>query len=83
MVMKHGEKWRLCRKLVHQQFYEGRCETEHIRLQNAEAAQMLKDFLVEPKGLMGHPRRFSNSIIMSLGKGPIGEDGEKKNTWTG
>lgn len=66
--MNYGEKWKFFRKLIHQEFNERRCEREHITLQNAEAVQMLKDFLVEPEGLMGHPRRFSNSIIMSLGK---------------
>lgn len=66
LVMRHGDKWRLFRKLMHQQFHEARCEREHITLQNAEAVQMLKDFLVDPKGLMEHPKRFSNSIIMSL-----------------
>lgn len=68
LVMKNGEKWRLFRKLLHQKFNENRCEKEHITLQNAEAVQMLKDCLVEPEGLMRHPKRFSNSIIMSLGK---------------
>lgn len=68
LVMRHGELWRLFRKLVHQKFHESRCEREHITLQNAEAVQMLKDCLTEPEGLMRHPKRFSNSIIMSLGK---------------
>ncbi|MCJ1348478.1 hypothetical protein MMC31_006710 [Peltigera leucophlebia] len=66
LVMKQGEKWRLFRKLVHQQLLESRCEREHITLQNAEAVQMLNDFMVDPNGLMGHPKRFSNSIIMSV-----------------
>lgn len=68
LLMNPGEKWRLLRKLMHQQFHEARCEREHITLQNAEAVQMLRDFLVEPEELMQHPRRFSNSIIMSLGR---------------
>ena len=68
LMMNCGAKWRLLRKLIHQQFNEARCEREHITLQNAEAVQMLRDFLVEPKGLMLHPKRFNNSIIMSLGK---------------
>lgn len=68
LMMNCGAKWRLLRKLIHQQFNEARCERDHITLQNAEAVQMLKDFLAEPKGLMLHPKRFNNSIIMSLGK---------------
>ncbi|MCJ1346970.1 hypothetical protein MMC31_005190 [Peltigera leucophlebia] len=65
-LMNSGEKWRLLRKLGYQQFNEARCEREHLTLQNAEVVQMLKDFLVEPEGLMWHPKRFNNSIIMSL-----------------
>jgi len=68
LVMNHGDKWRKFRKLVHQQFHETRCEREHITLQNAEAVQMLRDFCVAPESLMQHPKRFSNSIIMTLRK---------------
>ena len=68
LVMNLGERWRLLRKLMYQKFHESRCEREYITLQNAEAVQMLKDYLVEPEGLMRQPKRFSNSIIMSLGK---------------
>ena len=68
LVMNQGDKWRLFRKLMHQQFNEGKCEKQHIVLQNAEAVQMLRDFLMEPENLMQHPKRFSNSIIMSLGE---------------
>ncbi|RMZ77835.1 hypothetical protein DV737_g4172, partial [Chaetothyriales sp. CBS 132003] len=66
LVMMHGDKWRLFRKLVHQQFNEVRCEREHITLQNAEAVQMMRDFCVAPGELMNHPKRFSNSIVMAL-----------------
>lgn len=68
LMMNHGERWRLIRKLVYQTFNESKCEKEHVTLQNAEAVQLLKDCLVEPEGLMEHPKRFANSIIMSLGK---------------
>ena len=64
LVMQHGDKWRKFRKLIHQQFNEGRVETEHVTLVNAEATQMMRDFFVSPEGLMLHPKRFSNSIIM-------------------
>lgn len=66
LVMAHSDKWRLFRKLVHQQFHEAKCEKEHVPLQNAEAVQMLNDFCVMPEQMMNHPKRFSNSIIMSL-----------------
>ena len=68
LVMQQGPKWKLFRKLLHQQFNEGRGEREHIKLQDAEAVQMLRDFVVQPEQLMVHPKRFSNSIIMSLSK---------------
>ena len=66
LVMAHGKKWILFRKLIHQHFHEARCEREHVTLQNAEAVQMLRDFCVEPEQLMNYPKRFSNSIIMTL-----------------
>ncbi|MCJ1466164.1 hypothetical protein MMC07_004783 [Pseudocyphellaria aurata] len=66
LVMAHSEKWRLFRKLIHQQFHEAKCEKEHVPLQNAEAVQMLNDFCVMPEQMMSHPKRFSNSIIMTL-----------------
>lgn len=51
-------------------FQESRCEREHVGLQEAEACQMVRDFLVEPGGVMGHPKRFSNSVVMSLRERP-------------
>ncbi|MCJ1468497.1 hypothetical protein MMC07_007126 [Pseudocyphellaria aurata] len=67
--MSHSDKWRLLRKLLHQYFHEAKCEKEHVLLQNAEAVQMLNDFCVMPEQMMGHPKRFSNSIIMALAFG--------------
>lgn len=64
--MRYGDKWRLFRKLVHQKFREELCESEHVKLIEAEATQMCHDFLTSPEGLMNHPKRFSNSIIMSI-----------------
>ena len=66
--MQHGDKWRKFRKLVHQQLNEGRVEREHVTLVNAEATQMMRDFCISPEGMMLHPKRFSNSIIMSQGQ---------------
>jgi len=48
------------------QFNENRVEKEHVKLVEAEATQMLFDFMHEPEKLNLHPKRFSNSIIMSL-----------------
>lgn len=39
-----------------------------MHLQNAEAVQLMRDFLVDPQNHMEHPKRFSNSITNSLGK---------------
>lgn len=66
LIMTNNEKWKLFRKLVHQTFNQTRCDKEHIALQNAEAVQMLNDFCDEPEKFMSHPKRFSNSIIMSV-----------------
>ncbi|KAK0657876.1 cytochrome P450 [Cercophora newfieldiana] len=54
------------RLLVHQFFMESMVAKQHITVINAEATQMLHDFVVQPSGAMKHPKRFSNSIIMSL-----------------
>ncbi|KAK6382185.1 hypothetical protein LTS17_004072 [Exophiala oligosperma] len=45
---------------------ETMCDKKHVNVVNAEAIQMLRDTVVDPKGLMKHPKRFANSIIMSL-----------------
>lgn len=68
LVMNYGNTWRLFRKILHQKFMESRCEKEHIKLLNAEAVQMLRDFCIAPEEHMLHPKRYSNSIIMSLSR---------------
>ena len=68
LVMNYGETWRKVRKLVHQYFMEPTCEKHHIHVQNAEAIQMVHDFMVDPDNHMAHPKRYSNSITNSLGK---------------
>jgi hypothetical protein len=66
-MMQYSDTWRTMRKLIHQFFMESRCEKEHYQVQEAEASQMLYDFMTEPEKHMLHPKRFSNSITMSLG----------------
>ncbi|KAF2182283.1 cytochrome P450 [Zopfia rhizophila CBS 207.26] len=66
LLMHYGEKWRLFRKLLQNQFNEARVEREHVRLVDAEATQMVYEMMMSPDNLMLHPKRFSNSIIMSL-----------------
>lgn len=68
LLMQYSDQWRTCRKLVHQYFMEQMVMKQHINVVNAEAVQMLHDLLVQPEGHMKHPKRFSNSIIMSLSK---------------
>jgi cytochrome P450 len=66
LVMDYGNTWRAFRKIVHENFKESMVVNEHTKLVNAEAVQMCRDFLVMPGKHMEHPKRFSNSIVMSL-----------------
>ncbi|OIW27060.1 putative cytochrome P450 [Coniochaeta ligniaria NRRL 30616] len=66
LIMQYSDRWRTCRKLVHQFFMESMVVKHHVDVVDAEAVQMLRDFVVDPQGHMRHPKRFSNSIIMSL-----------------
>ena len=68
MFMNADKRWQRGRKLYYQHLMESRCEKDHVAVQNAEAIQMLRDISTEPENLMYHPKRFSNSIIMSLSK---------------
>lgn len=68
LVMQYGQQWRTFRKLIHQYFMESMVEKNHIEVQNAEAVQMLRDMCLRPDQHMRHPKRYSNSIIMSLGR---------------
>jgi cytochrome P450 len=66
LVMQYGERWRMLRKIIHQYFMEPQCERQHWKVQEAEAKQMLHDFLTMPEDHMLHPKRYSNSITNSL-----------------
>ncbi|KAH8804413.1 putative cytochrome P450 [Xylogone sp. PMI_703] len=66
LVMQYGDLWRSFRKLIHQYFMESMVENNHIKVQDAEAIQMVHDFCLRPDQHMLHPKRYSNSIIMSL-----------------
>ncbi|KAK8930288.1 Cytochrome P450 monooxygenase patH [Metarhizium anisopliae] len=68
LLMQYSGKWRACRKLIHQFFMESMVVNNHLALVDAEAVQMVRDFVEEPENFMQHPKRFSNSTIMSLGK---------------
>ncbi|KAK8041117.1 cytochrome P450 [Apiospora phragmitis] len=66
LLMQYGDDWRRIRKLIHQFFMEPRCEKDHIHLQNAEATQLMYDFMMAPEYHMEHPKRYSHSITSSL-----------------
>lgn len=68
MFMNADERWKLRRKLYFQLLNEARCNTDHVRLVDAEATQLLRDICLAPDAFLQHPGRFSNSIIMSLGR---------------
>lgn len=70
LIMNYGKRWQTIRKLVHQYFMEPMCEKQHVDVQHAEATQMMRDFLMDPKNHMSHPKRYSNSITNSLGLSP-------------
>ncbi|KAF3127945.1 hypothetical protein TWF569_011645 [Orbilia oligospora] len=66
LVMHYNETWRKIRKYMHQFFRESECEKKHITLQDAEATQMMLEFLETPDNHNLHTKRFSNSIISTL-----------------
>lgn len=66
--MNNTPTWRVGRKLIHQDLTESLCEKEHAKIQHAETTQLLYDLLETPDLWVNHLKRFSNSIIMSIGK---------------
>lgn len=66
LLMDYGPQWRDTRRLLHGTLMEKVCEEQHLRVQEAEAAQMLRDYLLDPEHHMLHPKRYSNSITMSI-----------------
>ncbi len=67
LLMQYSDHWRKCRKIVHQFFMESMVNKHHMPLIDGEAVQMVHDLVADPSHHMRHPKRFSNSIIMSLG----------------
>ncbi|KAI1350272.1 cytochrome P450 2D18 [Xylaria sp. FL0043] len=62
MFMNANERWKLRRKLYFQMFQESRCNKEHIRLVDAESAQLVRDMMLAPGDLMFHPGRMIYGI---------------------
>ena len=67
LIMNYEKRWQMIRKLVHQHFMKSMCEKQHVHVQHVEATQMMRDFLLNSQNHMSHPKRYSNSIINSLG----------------
>ena len=66
LLMDYGQQWRGTRKLLHGTFMEKVVEDQHLKVQEAEGSQMLMDYLTSPEEHMLHPKRFANSVIMSV-----------------
>ncbi|KAH8195803.1 hypothetical protein TruAng_010046 [Truncatella angustata] len=66
LVMFYGNKWRTFRRLIHQHLTEDMVEREHLSIVNAEAVQLVRDYMLYPEDHMLHPKRFSNSISNSI-----------------
>ena len=65
--MDYGQQWRGTRKLLHGTLMEKVVEDQHLKVQEAEARQMVRDYLISPpEDHMLHPKRYSNSITMSI-----------------
>ena len=54
LLMDYGQQWRDTRKLLHGTFMEKVCEEQHLQIQEAEARQMLRDYLLHPDDHMLH-----------------------------
>lgn len=67
LVMFYGDKWRTFRRLIHQHLTEAMVERQHLAVVNAEAVQLVHDYMIHPEDHMLHPKRFSNSISNSIG----------------
>lgn len=62
LIAHYGKTWQRYRKVIHQHFMETIVTKDHLPLQQAEASQLLYDYLTNPKDHMWHPKRFTNSI---------------------
>lgn len=66
LLMDYGQQWRGTRKLLHGSFMEKVVDEQHLDITEAESKQMLRDYLLRPQDHMLHPKRYSNSITMSI-----------------
>lgn len=68
LLMDNTPTWRLFRKQIHQSLTESLCDKSHSKIQHAETVQMLHDMIEHPESWINHLKRFSNSVVMSIGK---------------
>ncbi|KAJ1323244.1 cytochrome P450 family 619 [Microdochium nivale] len=61
-------QWRDLRKLIHADLTQSMCNNTHAPLQHAEGVQMLYDMMQDQSEWMKHIERFTNSLIMAIGK---------------
>ena len=66
--MHYGNQWRTFRRLIHQHLTESVVDSEHLRIVDAEAVQLVRDYIHYPEDHMLHPKRFSNSVTNSIGE---------------
>ncbi|OAX33816.1 cytochrome P450 [Rhizopogon vinicolor AM-OR11-026] len=64
-LLPYGDKWRLHRRIFHQQFHRAAIHTYHAELLRG-AHQMLFNFLQDPTNYTGHVRMFTSSFILSV-----------------
>jgi len=57
--------YRAARKLMHQYFGDSMIDKAHVPILEAEATQLVRDFMDDPDHFHEHALRYSNSFIMS------------------
>ncbi|PTD02528.1 Cytochrome P450 monooxygenase patH [Fusarium culmorum] len=57
--------YRISRKLLHQYFGDSMIDKSHLPILEAEATQLIRDFMVDPDHFEHHAHRYANSFIMS------------------
>jgi hypothetical protein len=60
--------YRISRKMLHQYFGDSMIDRTHLPILNAEAMQLIRDFMVDPDHFAHHAHRYANSFTMSTSK---------------
>ncbi|KAL5352910.1 hypothetical protein ACLOAV_002858 [Pseudogymnoascus australis] len=58
--------WREKRKVVAHNFSPKQLDEKHFKVQEAEAAMLMSDLLIDPKGFYNHVRRYTASVASVL-----------------